>query len=505
MNFKSCLNSTKILSNTLCAFLILSSTVRYNAEACSNAHGNIQHVDIDMLSSATNPTAIPTQLGYSSIKLLEADITLEGGYGRGWYYVNPQNANEEMVNQGFAMYNMFQYTDAFRSFNTALKADPTLTIAQIGRALNAMNLDQNDQYYLIEAYEHIMAAKGKGLLDAKTLAWADMFLVMITGKESSGQDLDVQVAYSNLKAADPDNLEVITAINWVSNIYNMNDFDAALVKDPKNVGALHYLMHIAESRNDHAEALRYGQLMVVQTPRSAHGQHMLGHVMPHFNRWAEADKQFAIAHQLHLDWSKQNNVPPGEDWHYGHNLQLFSVTKMVVDPANAVSILQEIETVNPGAIIDTLDYLIATVDLGQKAGLEKYLTDIEAYSNEYKNYVQSSRLFFELVFNASDVNTVSKIASSLGSMPNFKNKNFLQFATSYIQAFRANDSAKQTQILNRLISQLNANFSRGGFDGWQQSVIETLMYKKVFEVYGSADGVSRMQKEIVDVYMNPID
>lgn len=494
----------RVFSYFLTIFLILSLITSNKVVACSNAHGKIPHVDIDVLSRAKNPTTLPAQLGPSSIKLLQSDINLESGYGRGWYYANPQNAEENLVNQGFAMYNMFQYTDSFRSFNTALKLNPNLTIAYIGRALNALSLDQSNQYYLVEAYEQIMAAKGKGLLDAKTLGWVDLVLVMITGYESSGQKLDIQTAYNNLKIVDPDNLEVITAMNWVANIYNLDDFDKALAKDPQNVGALHYLMHIAEGRNDHSEALMFGQLLVPLVPKSAHGQHMLGHVLPHFNRWAEADSQFKIADQLHLDWSKQNKVPASEDWHYGHNLQLFSVTKMVVDPANAVSVLKEIETINPGAIIDTLDYLIATTNLGQKTGLENYLIEVEGYSTEYKNYVQSSRLFFDLIFKASDDDVVSKIAASLGSMSNFKNKNFLKFATSFIQALRSNDSSLQTQILNRLIGQLNANFSKGGFDGWQQSVIETLMYKKVFEIYGSTDGLYRMQKEIVDMYMKPI-
>lgn len=494
-----------ILNYFFCASLILTSFGSYKASACSNAHGKIPHVDIDVLSKAKNPSVVPSELGPSSNKLLLSNISLEGGYGRGWYYENPKSTVEELVNQGFAMYNMFQYTDSFRSFNTALKSDPNLTIAYIGRALNAMSLDQNNQYYLVEAYEHIMSEKGKGRLDAKTLAWADIVLVMVTGRESSGQELDIQTAYNKLKMVDPDNLEVITSMNWVANIYNIKDFEIALAKDPQNAAAMHYLMHIAEGRNDHSEALKFGQLMVPLTPKSAHGQHMLGHVMPHFNRWAEADKQFTIAHQLHLDWSKQNNVPPSEDWHYGHNLQLFSVTKMVVDPASAVSILQEIETVNPGAIIDTLDYQIATVNLSQNAALESYLMQVEGYSPQYKNYVQSSRLFFDLVFKATDESVVSKISSSIGSMPNFKNKNFLKFATSFIQALRVNDTGTQNQILNRLVGELNANFSKGGFDGWQQSVIETLMYKKVFEVYGATDAVNMMQTEIIDVYMNPIN
>lgn len=495
MNFKN-----------ICHLFLFTVVVHsaFNIFQSSNAFAHTEHealapVDANQLSQSA-VVQPPPQLGFSSIQLLEKDITLEGGYGRGWYFETPSNDVEKMVNQGFAMLNMFQYTDGFRSFNTALKMDSSLTIAQIGRALNAMNLDPNDQFYLVEAYQHIMSANSSGLLDEKTKAWSNMFLALITGKDVNGQSLDVDSAYSALKQADPNNFEVYTTINWITNIHDINDYTATLQKDPQNVGALHYLMHLAESQNDHAGALKYGQLMVPLTPRSAHGQHMLGHVMPHFKRWDEAEKQFQIAHQLHLDWAKQNKVSPAEDWHYVHNLTLMSVTHMVYDPPSTLSVLEEIETINPGAVIDTLDYLVATIDLGQKSDLDNYFKQIEGFFRDYKNYVASSRLFYDLVFNKDDVSVIPNIISKINSGSNFKNKSFLRNSVALIQA--GNDAARKKQILDQLTLVLDANFSRGGFDGWQQSVLETLMYKKVFEVYGIPDGLSQLQTKVIDVYMS---
>lgn len=474
----------------------------FNSQAWAhNDHGNAKPVGRSALASASAQP--PENLGWSSLQLLNKTIPVQSGYGRGWFYETPQNLEEELVNQGFAMMNMFQYTDGFRSFNSALAINPNSTIAQIGRALNAMNLDGSNTYYLEAAYSHILKQASAGALDAKMVAWAQMYVVLVTGQNLQGSPMDARTAYINLKAADGNNLEVLSAINWIAGVNDLNDYDIVLAKDSNHAGALHYLMHIAEGRNDHAQALYYGQRMVPLTPKSAHGQHMLGHVLPHFNRWEEADKQFEIAHQLHLDWAKENDVHPSEDWHWGHNLQLFSVTKMVFQPDATVGVLQLIEELNPGAINDTLDYITATEDVSMKSSIAATFTQVEAFGQDYKEHVQSSKLYFELVFNSQDPDILQKISTQVATMGNFKNRTFLLTATSLITAARAQNQDTVDQILSRMITQLDINFSRGGFDGWQHSVMETLMYKKVFEVYGLQDGLSRIQTEILDVYMNP--
>ncbi len=470
----------------------------------TNAHS--EHTTItprESLELSSTPTSAPAQLGSSSLQLLMKDIPIEGGYGKGWYFEIPKNLEEELVNQGFAMLNMFQYTDSFRSFNTALKLNPDSIVAHIGRALNALNLDGNDPYFIEAAITHIQTISKQGFLDAKTLAWSNMFLAMVTGQDLAGQSLDINQAYAKLKSTDPSNLEIYTAINWIAGINNLKDYDYVLTVDANNAGSLHYLMHIAESQNNHAMALSYGQRMVPLTPNSAHGQHMLGHVLPHFNRWAEADKQFVIADQLHLDWAKRNGFDPNEDWHYGHNLQLLSITKMVFEPELALGVLQTIASYNPGAIIDTLDYLSATFVQTEAQPLENYLVQIENYSVDYKNYVESSRLYFDLVFKSADPNTLPKISQRVAALADFKNKNMIQISLALFDAERTKNTALKTQIYDFLISELNINFSRGGFDGWQQSVIQTLMFKKIFEVYNLQDGLKRIQSEIIDVYMNP--
>ncbi len=498
--------------NTFFLTTIFSVTAVLPSIAFSHSDSK-EVVYINEVFAQSAEQAAPQQLGSASDRLLNLEITLEGGYGRGWYFETPTTQAEELVNQGFAMFNMFQYVDAFRSFNTAIQLDPKLTIAYIGKALNAANLDGSNTFYLVEAYQHIL--DNAASLDAKTLAWADLYLSMVTGQNLSGASFSPAQAYSALKIADQNNYEVYTLVNWIAGIYNIPDMQMVLQKDPQNAGALHYLMHLEEGRNNHQGALDYALKMVPLVPNSAHGQHMLGHVLPHFNRWAEGDKQFEISHQLHLDWTAKNNaalaakglpaIGPEEDWHYGHNLTLMSVTRMVVNPSLAVAVLSEIENVNPGAIIDTLDYLVATLPLSDKAGLAGFFNQVEGYSPEYKNYVLSSRLFFNLVFESSSAAEAVAIGSQAAALPNFKNKSFLQTTTRMIAANSSGNTSELNNLLNSALNQLNTNFSRGGFDGWQQSVIETLMYKKVFEVYGLDSANQALQTKIIDVYMNPVD
>jgi tetratricopeptide (TPR) repeat protein len=494
--------SKHFLSTVLTVFA-LSSVVSVSAFS----HGSDNDSEMMELSNTDNGAdsnlpAMPQNLGPATIGTLLKEIAVESGYGTGWYFKTPKTEAEVLVNQGFAMLNQFQYLDAFRSFNTAQTKDADLAIAYIGKAFSAMNLDGSDSYFLYEAYNYILSVQST--LDPSTLAWANLYSSMVTGTDLQGNPLSINVAYSSLKVADPDNLEVFGFANWLTNQHNMSDYNYALTVEPTYAGVHHYLMHLAEGQNNHQEALEYAFDLVPLTLGSAHAQHMLGHVLPHFNRWEEADKQFEISHQLHLDWAKKNGVPAEEDWHYYHNLELLSITKMVINPAQAYNVLTEIERINPGEIINTLDFLVSTVEVAQKAGLENYFKQLESYSVEYKNYVLSSRLFFDLVFNANDVNVLNKLTSDVPKMANFKNKAFLMSATQIINLSKAGKDQDAAKVLNSAIRQLDANFSRGGFDGWQKSVITTLMYRKTLEVYGLNEFERELQNKIIDKFMNPI-
>ncbi len=446
----------------------------------------------------------PVRLGASSIALLEKNIELDNGYGKGYFYSLPDDLSQNLVNQGFAMLNLFQYTDAFRSFDTALENDPGLKIAIIGRAFSAFSLDAGNTYYTDMALDYL--SENLSDLEPALKGWGDLLSSLVKNKGLNGQPLSSQRAYQELKNLDTDNLDVKTFANWVSKSHNMSDFRETLTLDPVNAGALHYMLHMAEgesSAEGHLKALGFGERLIKVATSSAHAQHMYGHVLPHFNRWNEADKQFTVADGLHLSWAEKNGVAPSEDWHYYHNLDLWSVSKMVVDPQNALGILATIQSLNPYAILDYLDYSSATFPASGREQISSVLDQIESQSAGAKNLVLSSRLYFDIVFNPTKESFNSAILS-LNSDLNFKNRRLLYMFLSLMQTKESNPE-QYTQLQMEVVGELRSNFERGGFDGWKKSVLEALMYKRLFELYGMEDGSSLLEENIFNVFMKPVD
>ena len=155
--------------------------------------------------------------------------------------------------------------------------------------------------------------------------------------------------------------------------------------------------------SDHQSALEYGKRLISIATASAHAQHMYGHVLPHFSRWNEADRQFTIADELHKNWAEKNQVSPSEDWHYYHNLDLLSVTKMVVDPKAALDVLNIIQSSNVYGVFDYLDYATTVLPLNadEQSNQEDLMARVESQFPPLKDLVLGSRLYLNLVVDPS--------------------------------------------------------------------------------------------------------
>ncbi|MGH1468234.1 MAG: hypothetical protein ACRBBP_05050 [Bdellovibrionales bacterium] len=443
----------------------------------------------------------PNGLGASSIALLEKEIEIDNGYGEGHYYDAASTLAQNLVNQGFAMLNLFQYTDAFRSFDTALKEDSNLKIAVVGRGFSSLKLDAQNKYYTDIALDSLKS--DLGALDKTTKAWGNLLSSLVSASDLNNQPLSPTQAYGELKEAKAENFDVMTFGNWISESYMISDFQDVLNSDPANAGALHYMLHMSEGQNDHTAALEFGERLIKIATSSAHAQHMYGHVLPHFNRWNEADEQFTIADSLHNAWAEKNNVSPSEDWHYYHNLDLWSVSKMVVDPQGALNVLGQIQSLNTYALLDYLDYASATFPENAKTQIEGVLDQVEAQSPDLKNLVLSSRLYYNVVFNPGQ-SSFNDVVVALNSGADFKNGRLLYMFLTLLQTKDAN-TTEYLEIQKNIVDGLRVNFERGGFDGWKKSVLEALMYRRLFQLYGLDDSLVELEKVVFNSYMNPVD
>lgn len=444
----------------------------------------------------------PVMMNSTSVKLLESAIGLTGGdHGQGRFFKIEDTQVKRLVNQGFTMLNMFQWVDAFRSFNEALVLDPKSVEAHIGRGFASISLNGQESYYLIIARDFLV--KNISALTVHQKSWGDLLLAMVTRAGVDEQQLSVAQAYTNLKINDPENMEVFVFANWVSKTYDLNAFMSALDADPSNAGATHYILHLGEMRGDHDTAIKYGEMLSRFAPGSGHGQHMYGHALPHFNRWHEADRQFTIAHELHKTWALRNGVPRTEDWHYIHNLDLWSVTNMVLNPARAILILEELSSFSDSYIPDLLDLQVAS---GTNLALSgDKIAKYESVSSKLKEEVSSSRMLHTLLSNVAEFDKIGHLLITDQKDVNSYKTRTLFYAIKLIETSKSGDTDLHNQIIDAITKELSNDFRSGGFDGWRRSVLETLVYTRIFEAYGLNQAEKELRSKVIDVHMNPVD
>jgi len=93
---------------------------------------------------------------------------------------------------------------------------------------------------------------------------------------------------------------------------------------------------------------------------------------------------------------------------------------------------------------------------------------------------------------------------ALNSGAEFKNGRLLSMLLKLPQAKDANPT-EYLEIQKSIVDGLRVNFERGGFDGWKKSVMEALMYKRLFQLYGLSDSLTLLEENIFVAYMTPVD
>ena len=478
--------------------ILLSSTLLLGSISLASAdHTKASKVQLAEGDGQSKPEAMRS----TSVRLLETPIGITKDYGEGNFFLEESTKVQKLVNQGFAMLNTFQWVGAFRSFNTAINLEPKSVEAHIGRAFSSISLDPGQSYYLNITKSFL--EKNRGVLSKEQKAWANFLLAVMIQKDIEGKALSTAHAFTSLQKQDPNNIEVSVFGNWVSNTYNVALLEVVIKKDSENAGATHYLLHLAEMKNDHDTAVFYGERLSKLALGSGHGQHMYGHVLPHFNRWNEADHQFTLAHNIHLDWAKKNGVHPSEDWHYSHNLNLWSVTSMVLNPSKAVEILEELEPFHYSYSLDLLDLriVIGTNDKVEDGVISGY----EVRSEGWRNAVASSRKLHTLINQSDKFEQIKvEILNNLNWKESSKD-NTLYISLVLIDANKRGDVQTQKKVIDHITSTLSNEFYRGGFDGWRKSVLEVLVYSKIFEVYRLDEAAKALKEKVIDVHMSPID
>ena len=105
-------------------------------------------------------------------------------------------------------------------------------------------------------------------------------------------------------------------------------YETALHCDPNNLAAHHFLAHSYENIGAYALAAEHARRYAAAARGVPHAQHMYGHVLPRLGRWKDALAQFEKADRLHRAYFQKEGIPPEDDWHFGHNLQLLGTVQL---------------------------------------------------------------------------------------------------------------------------------------------------------------------------------
>lgn len=264
-------------------------------------------------------------------------VTLRRGIGQAHDGVSTTSAQAQaFYDQGLAYLHSHVWIEAARSFNQALRLDPSLAMGHLGMTVAYAELHE--------------PAKARAALDraralASTASEHDRQHIETRALQMAAEDDPAEpsklAAYRNaLDAAlvkHPDDVE-LWLLRGIAQSPNPADrgqgtvatsigfFEQALTLAPGSVAAHHYLAHAYENAGDAARALEHGAAYAAAAPAMPHAQHVHGHVLRRVGRIEDALRAFESADRLESAYFQAEQTPPEHEGHYEHNLDLLGAT-----------------------------------------------------------------------------------------------------------------------------------------------------------------------------------
>ncbi|MCO5113906.1 MAG: hypothetical protein M9899_07000 [Bdellovibrionaceae bacterium] len=405
-----------------------------------------------------------------------------------WNYAGAVGAGdaayETLLNEGLGFYHVFHYIDATRAFYQAMLLQPNATLPRLGLAISVLKLagDQNAALTAYKEYQNaqrLMLANGGTVEEKFWVQFFGVYLENLLGVDFSLPSKErIQDIYAGYTLKNTDVEYLVLGANMLSdlNVISLNDlktnYTKAISLNPKHVGALHYMTHVAEALDEKKDALEYGRLAALYSPESSHIQHMYGHNLPIFGNWLEASAQFVIADDLHQTWAADNNVPLTYDWHYTHNLFLWGYAQIGagLDMDKALQTLVMSCQTEVHHCMTTFYAVVAYGDVTKAKEMIQVLNS--------NNQVAQADLFQQTLYwlglEAGD-------ASGLQATYSSPRANFMYIVNEMLQGRDIPDTLA-VQVQNALMAQL----TRAGFDSWSQVLPMALLLRGTAQKVGNA-------------------
>lgn len=298
-------------------------------------------------------------IGWVPRAILERSVPLRQGIGNLHERVTASSPQAQaFYDQGLDYYYGWDWIEAARSFNQALRLDPDMAMAYIG--LSEVYTQLQDAAAAQDACNKAQSLSERvSELDRTRIQIRADQLDFLAHSDSEEKYFTWRKANSDALAANPTDWELWVqlgnAIGVGGGIEPIADFEAALAFSPDNSAAHHVLAHAFENIGQRQQALVQAEAFERLAPSISHAHHMVGHELRRLGRTEEAIQQFLKAKELQDAYYRSENIPAKYDWHYAHNIELLALSYEALGQMKAAEPLLQ-EAFSLPAYTDTAEY-----------------------------------------------------------------------------------------------------------------------------------------------------
>jgi len=270
------------------------------------------------------------------LEIVERPVTMRAGVPRAHDDTgSPSKEAQALYDQGLAYLHSFVWIEAARSFNAALRSDPTLAMAHVGLSLAYTELNRP-----ADAQKAFDAAAANPPQDAHARRHIDVRRLQMFAESAPGDAAKLAAYRQALDAAIaafPKDAEFVLLRGMAesgdaadrgqgSNAASAKYYERALGIAPGYFAAHHFLAHAYENASQQSAALPHAAAFAKQASEIPHARHMHGHSLRRSGRVHDAILEFEAADRLHRQYSLREEIAPEYDWHFEHNLGLLATS-----------------------------------------------------------------------------------------------------------------------------------------------------------------------------------
>ena len=234
---------------------------------------------------------------------------------------------QEWFDQGNALLHSFSYYEAERAFRWCAKLDPDCAMAYLGLARSVPYARDRAAEFMKQA---VARKDGVSKREARWIeAFAKTWLPSLDKPDPArpgwnATSAELAAAMQDILVDDPSDIEAkcIYALNIFG---RSSDFavDAVLQQvlavAPEHPGAIHYRIHVWDSREHGRIALDSCALYGKVAPILGHANHMPAHIYTSLGMWHEGAISLDVATRVEKQYMRERLVLPYHEWNYPHN------------------------------------------------------------------------------------------------------------------------------------------------------------------------------------------